>query len=84
MKRLAGEIEGALGSGEGLACLLQKYQSLCGQTHGAAGTVEECATDLVFEIEHLLADGGLRDVESARGGGKGTGVGDSGEVAKMP
>ena len=50
-----------------------------GQRQAAGGAMEQPRAQPVFEMRHLLADGGRRHPELARSGGKSAGVDDPGE-----
>ena len=77
------EVDGAVGGLQGHASLFEENLAFRGKPNGAAGAIEEHAANFAFEIEHLFADGGLRDVKLARGSGETSGVSDCGEIAQV-
>ena len=83
MERLSGEVDGAFGGFEGFASVLEEDLAFRGEANGAAGAVEEDAADFAFEVKHLFADRGLRDVELSSRGGEASAVGDCREITEV-
>ena len=63
--------------------MFEEYLTFGGQANGASGAIEEDPADFAFEIEHLFADRGLRDVEFSSCGGEASEVCNCCEIAEM-
>ena len=69
--------------GEHPLCLGPEAAARLGEDEAAAGASEQRDAELRLELAHLLRDGGLREVERARGGAEGAVLGRGEEVLEL-